>query len=55
MGQARTYLDQVLVVMVEVGSLSFEARVLSPHEAARAQTFPDFFDMKMINKRTDLH
>ena len=32
-----------------------EARVLSPHEAARVQTFPDFFDMKMINKRTDLH
>ncbi len=32
-----------------------EARVLSPHEAARVQTFPDFFDLKMIKKRTDLH
>jgi DNA (cytosine-5)-methyltransferase 1 len=32
-----------------------EARVLSPHEAARVQTFPDFFDMRMIKKRTDLH
>ena len=32
-----------------------EARVLSPHEASRVQTFPDFFDMRMIKKRTDLH
>jgi DNA (cytosine-5)-methyltransferase 1 len=32
-----------------------EARVLSPHEAARVQTFPDFFDFTMINKRTDMH
>ncbi len=32
-----------------------EARVLSPHEAARVQTFPDFFNMRMIKKRTDLH
>ena len=32
-----------------------EARVLSPHEAARVQTFPDFYDFTMINKRTDLH
>lgn len=32
-----------------------EARVLSPHEAARVQTFPDFYDFTMINKRTDMH
>ena len=32
-----------------------EARVLTPHEAARVQTFPDFFDLTLINKRTDLH
>jgi DNA (cytosine-5)-methyltransferase 1 len=32
-----------------------EARVLSPHEAARVQTFPEFFNMRMIKKRTDLH
>ena len=28
-----------------------EARVLTPHEAARVQTFPDFFDMRMIPKK----
>ena len=32
-----------------------EARVLTPHEAARVQTFPDFFDFSIIKKRTDLH
>jgi len=32
-----------------------EPRVLTPHEAARVQTFPDFFDFSMIEKRTDLH
>ena len=32
-----------------------EARVLSPHEAARIQTFPDFYDFTMINKRTNMH
>jgi DNA (cytosine-5)-methyltransferase 1 len=32
-----------------------EARVLTPHEAARVQTFPDFFDLTLIDKRTDLH
>lgn len=32
-----------------------EARVLTPHEAARVQTFPDFFDLTIIDKRTDLH
>jgi DNA (cytosine-5)-methyltransferase 1 len=32
-----------------------EARVLTPHEAARVQTFPDFFDFTIIKKRTDLH
>ena len=30
-------------------------RVLTPHEAARVQTFPDYFDLTMIEKRTDLH
>ena len=30
-------------------------RVLTPHEAARVQTFPDFYDFKVIEKRTDLH
>jgi DNA (cytosine-5)-methyltransferase 1 len=29
--------------------------VLSPHEAARVQTFPDFYDFTMIEKRTDMH
>ena len=32
-----------------------EARVLTPHEAARVQTFPDFFSFEKIQKRTDLH
>jgi len=32
-----------------------EPRVLTPHEAARVQTFPDYFDFKMITKRTDMH
>lgn len=32
-----------------------EARVLTPHEAARVQTFPDFFDLTLIDNRTDLH
>ncbi|WP_338173897.1 DNA cytosine methyltransferase [Candidatus Poseidonia alphae] len=30
-------------------------RVLTPHEAARVQTFPDFYNFKVIEKRTDLH
>ena len=30
-------------------------RVLTPHEASRVQTFPDYFDLTMIEKRTDLH
>ena len=32
-----------------------EPRVLTPHEAARVQTFPDFFSFDEIKKRTDLH
>ena len=56
MGQARTYLDHRFGCNGR-GRFThpLEARVLSPHEVARVQTFPDFFDMKMINKRTDLH
>ena len=30
-------------------------RVLTPHEASRVQTFPDFFDLTVIKKRTDMH
>ncbi len=30
-------------------------RVLTPHEAARVQTFPDYYDFTMIEERTDLH
>lgn len=34
---------------------AIEPRVLTPHEAARVQTFPDFFSFEKIQKRTDLH
>ena len=30
-------------------------RVLTPHEAVRIQTFPDFFNFKMVTKRTEMH
>ncbi|MEN8220818.1 MAG: DNA cytosine methyltransferase [Pseudomonadota bacterium] len=30
-------------------------RVITPHEAARIQGFPDFFDFSMVNLRGDLH
>ncbi len=32
-----------------------EPRVLTPHEAARIQGFPDFFDFSATTKRTHLH
>ncbi len=30
-------------------------RTLTPHEAARIQGFPDFFDFSVVKKRSDLH
>jgi DNA (cytosine-5)-methyltransferase 1 len=33
----------------------FQKRVLTPHEAARIQGFPDFFDFSMVTLRRDLH
>lgn len=32
-----------------------QKRVITPHEAARIQGFPDFFDFTIINSRGDLH
>lgn len=32
-----------------------ERRTLTPHEAARVQSFPDFFNFKLVEKRQPLH